>query len=109
LHWRRSQKDGYKHPYEAVIGKQKKGEKKLFILKTVANRECQENEEVKINIEITPGSSNPIIDIKFNSMVIKIGKRRGSPEEKEEVHEDRHHPEPVSKRKRKHARIDSVM
>jgi hypothetical protein len=113
LCWRRSQKDGYKHPDEAVIGKLEKGEKKLFIVKTVAKRECQGKEKVKINIVIAPGSSNPSIDIKFNSTEIKIAKRRGSPELVGKRKRKRvrivHHPEPVSKRKRKSASINNVM
>ena len=35
---------------------------------------------VNINIAITPGSSNHIIDIKFNMMQIKIRKHRSSGE-----------------------------
>ena len=55
------------------------------------NRECQENLDVDINIVITPSASNPLIDIRFNTMEIKIRKRKGSMD-------------PEGERKGKHAR-----
>ena len=51
------------------------------------NLECQDKQDVSINIAITPGSSNPIVDIKLNTE-IKIRKRKSSEE-------------PVVERKRK--------
>jgi hypothetical protein len=44
------------------------------------NREYQEKQDVNINIAITPGSSNSIIDIKFNTMEIIIRKHKSSEE-----------------------------
>ena len=58
---------------------------------SITNWECQEKQDININIAIPPGSSIPIIDIKFNTTEIVIGKRRNSEE-------------PVGERKAKHVR-----
>jgi hypothetical protein len=57
----------------------------------VLNGECQENEDVKIKILITPGSLTHNIDIKYNLTEIKIRKHRSGEE-------------PVDKKKSKHTR-----
>jgi hypothetical protein len=44
------------------------------------NGKCQGKEDININITITPGSSNTIIDIRCNTIEIKIRKRRDSKE-----------------------------
>jgi hypothetical protein len=49
-------------------------------MKSSESRESQEKLDVNINITITPGSSSPIIDIKFNTTEINIRKRRSSEE-----------------------------
>jgi hypothetical protein len=43
----------------------------------ILDRECQEKQDISIKITIAPGS---IIDIKFSTTEIKIGKRRSSEE-----------------------------
>lgn len=55
------------------------------------NRECQEREDVDINIEIAPDSLNAMIHIKFRMMEMTIKKRKGSAE-------------PVGEKKNKRAR-----
>ena len=70
---------------------EKKVSNKFLLSRYQLNRERQEKEDSNINIAITPGSSNPMIDIKFNRMEIKVRKRK-------------QRKEPVGQREGKHAR-----